>query len=326
MHHRLRQIQLGLGGQGVHRGLLVAGLQAVLDFALQVFLDVGAQAFDRAFGDAERLGQGFVHVGQVGGFDLVDRDQKIGGLAGHVLAVVVLGKSQREGLGLTGLHAAHGVFKFLEHLAVADDELEAFGLAAFKGFAVDLAGEVDGDAVTVGCGLVLRALREGAALLAQDVQRAVDGGVVHFGRDFFDFSGGQVFDLDFGIHLENGVKSQLAFGRFFFFGDLGLTGDAQLGFVGGGGESLTDLVVHDFVVNRVAVLLGHHAHGHFAGTEAIHLDLASHVLEALGHLVLDHVGRQRERDLALELFQGFNSHGHGFLQKGVGQPATLANR
>ena len=161
-----------------------------------------------------------------------------------------------------------------------------------------------------------RALGEGAALLAQDVQRAVDGSIVHFGRNLLHFSGGQVFDLHFGVHLEDGVKSQLAFGRFFLFGDLGLTGDAQLGFVGGGGKGLAHLVVHDLVVHRITIALGHHVHGDLARTEAVHLDIAGQALEALGHFALDHFGRQCQRDLALELFQGFNGHGHGVSPKG----------
>ncbi len=108
----------------------------------------------------------------------------------------------------------------------------------------------------------------------------------------------------------------MAFGRFFLFGDLGLTGHAQLGFVGGHGKRLAHLFVHDFVVHRVAITLGHHVHRHLARTEAVHLDVARHALEAVGHLGLDDIGWQRQRDLALKLFQGFNGHGHGFLQKG----------
>ncbi|NCB30081.1 MAG: aminotransferase class V-fold PLP-dependent enzyme, partial [Clostridia bacterium] len=69
-----------------------------------------------------------------------------------------------------------GIFEFLEHLAVANDELEAFGLAAFKGHAVDLAFEVDGDAVAVLGGFAFGAHGKGAALLAQDVQGAVSDG------------------------------------------------------------------------------------------------------------------------------------------------------
>ena len=164
-------------------------------------------------GDAQRLGQRLVDFGQVGRFDLLHGDHEVGLLAGHVLAVVVGRESQREGLALAGLHAAHGVLEFLEHLAFADQELEVLGLAALEGLAVDLAFEVDRHAVAfLGRG-VLRALGEGAALLAQDVQRLVDGGVGHFGAELLDFGRGQVADLHFGIDLEHRVESQLALGR-----------------------------------------------------------------------------------------------------------------
>jgi hypothetical protein len=60
-----------LADQRVHHGLLVARQQAELDLALQVFLDVGAQAFNGGVGHAQRLGQLLVDFGQVRGFDLL---------------------------------------------------------------------------------------------------------------------------------------------------------------------------------------------------------------------------------------------------------------
>src|SRR5207237_1288209 len=142
---------------------------------------------------------GLVHLGQVLRLDLLHGDEEIGFLAGHVLAVIVGRELQREGLRFTGLHAAHGLVEGLEHLAFADHELEALGLAALEGHAVDLAFEVDRDAVTFLRAFGGRTLREGAALLAQDVERLVDRGFAHFGRDLLHFGGGQVADLHFGL-------------------------------------------------------------------------------------------------------------------------------
>ena len=102
----------------------------------------------------------------------------------------------------------------------------------------------------------------------------------------------------------------MTFSGAFFFADAGLAGHAQVGFVGGGGERLADFVVHDFVVHRVAIALGDDVHGHFAGTEAINFDLARQALEAGVHLVLNDVHGQRQGHLALEFFEGFNSHSH----------------
>ena len=93
------------------------------------------------------------------------------------------------------------------------------------------------------------ALGESAALLAQDVQRLVDGRIADFSADLFDFGVGQISNLDFRIHLENRIKSQLAFRRVFFFADAGLAGNAELGFIGRNGKRLTDLVIHDFVMH-----------------------------------------------------------------------------
>ena len=252
----------------------------------------------------------FVDFGQVGGFDLLHGDHEVGLLAGHVLAVVVGRERQREGAAVAGLQAAHGVLEFLEHLAFADDELEVLGLAALEGLAVDLAFEVDRHAVAVLRGGVLRALREGAALLAQDVERLVDGVVAHLGAELLDFGAGQVVDLDVREHLEHRVESQLALGRLFLLGDAGLAGHAQLGLVGGLREGLADLVVHDLVVHRVAVALGHDVHRHLAGTEAVHLDGAGQLLEARIDFGLDGADGQGQRDLAFELLEGFNVHGH----------------
>ena len=59
------------------------------------------------------------------------------------------------------------------------------------------------------------ALREGAALLAQDVERLVDGGLGHLGGDALDLGRRQVAELDLGVDLEGGVEGELALGRAF---------------------------------------------------------------------------------------------------------------
>ena len=98
----------------------------------------------------------------------------------------------------------------------------------------------------------------------------------------------------------------------FFFRDTGLTRHTQLGFVGGHGKSLAHLVIQHFVLNRVAIALSHHIHGHLARTETVHLDRAGQALQARVHFSLDQGNGHAQRDLALELFKGFNSNGHGY--------------
>ncbi|MNV40119.1 hypothetical protein D3C71_1317190 [compost metagenome] len=312
LHAGVGQVQLSLGHQGVHHGLLVAGQQTELDFTLQVLLDVGAQAFHGAIGNTERLGQGIIHFGQVGSFDLLDGHQEVSGLASHILAVVLRRECQGEGLAFARLHATHGVFELLEHLAFAHQELEVFGLAAFKRLAIDLAFEIDRHAVAVLSSSIHGALGEAAALLAQDVDGLVDGGVRHFSRQLFDFGIRQIGNLDFWEHFENGIESDLAFRSAFLFGDAGLASNTQVGFVGCHGKGFTHLVVQHFVLHRVAVTLGHHVHGHLAGTETVHLDRAGQALEARVDFGLDQGDGHAQRNLALELLKGFNSNGHGY--------------
>ena len=173
--------------QRVHHAGLVARLDAELDLALEVLADVGAQRLDRAAGDAERLGEAPRRPrGRCCGLDLLHRDHEVGFLAGDVLALVVGRELEREGLRVAGLHAAHRAVELLEHLAFADHELEALGLAAVERHAVDRAVEVDRHAVADGAPLGRRALLERAALLAQDLDRLVDRFVGDLGRDALD--------------------------------------------------------------------------------------------------------------------------------------------
>jgi len=89
-------------------------------------------------------------------------------------------------------------------------------------------------------------------------------------------------------------------------------------------EGLADLVVHDFVVHRVAIALGHDVHRHLAGTEAVHLDGARELLEARIDFGLDGADRQGQRDLAFELLESFNGHGHDvFLVRGLLRGACI---
>ena len=247
----------------------------------------------------------------MGCFDFLQRDQEIGCLASHILAVVVLRKGQRKGLAFARLHATHSIFKLFEHLAFTDQKLEVFCFAALEGLAIELAFKVHSDAVAVLGRRVEGTLGKAAALLAQDVHRLVDSAVVDFSREFFNLCFVQITDLDFGEHFKHRVKSDFTFRCAFFFGDARLACHPQLGFVGSAGKSFADLVVQHFVLHRVAIALRHHIHGHLARTEAVHFHGASQALEARINLGLDHGKGQAQRDLALELFKGFNGNGHG---------------
>ena len=294
----------------------------MLNFTLQVLLDVSAQASNCGISNAQRLGQFVGHFWQVGRFNLLQGHQEVRLFASHFFAVVVGGEVQRECLAFARLHAAHCIFKFFEHLAFAEQELEVFGFAALEWLAVDLAFEVDGHAVAVSGSAVCRALSECAALLAQDVDGFVDGSVCHFGRHSFHFNAAHVGKFHFWVHLEDGVELHLAFWCAFFFSDARLTSNAQLGFVGGQLERFAHFVIHHFELGGVAVALGHDVHWHFAWTEAVNLDLACHALQTHVHFFGNHIYGQAQSDLAFQFFQSFNGHSHVFLLIWQGQAAT----
>jgi len=133
--------------------------------------------------------------------------QEIGLLAGDVLALIVSGELQREGLRVAGLHASHRGIELLEHLAFADQELERLGLATVERFAIDLAFEVDRHAVADRGRLGGGALRESAALLAQDVDSLVDRLFGHRGRDALDLGRAEIAELHIGVDLEGRVET-----------------------------------------------------------------------------------------------------------------------
>ena len=243
--------------------------------------------------------------------DLFDRDHKVGRFSRDVLALVISRKSQRKRLALARLHAANGIFKFLEHLALAHQKLKSVGLATIERFTVYLAFKINRHPVALFGGGIVRTLGEGAALLAQDFHRAVDSRIRDLGSDLFDRSASQISDLDFRIDLKDGVKRQFALGSAFLLRDSWLPGHPEVGLVGGAGKCLAHLVVHHLVLHRVAIALRHDIHRHLARPESVHLDGPRQLLQAIVHFGLDGFHRQGQRDLAFELFEGFYSYCHG---------------
>ena len=151
-----------------------------------------------------------------------------------------------------------------------------------------------------------------------EVGVTVDGGVVDFSGHALDFSRSQVADGHVGIDLERGVELQLTFNRAtFLFGDAGLTGHTQVGFLSCLCESFAQLVVDHFVLHGIAVALGHDVHRHLAGTEAVGLGGAGQLLEAGIDFVLEDVSCQRQRDAALQLVEGLHGDRHDVISQYV---------
>ena len=142
----------------------------------------------------------------MGRFQLLHRDHEVGGLASHIFPLVILWKNQRKGLALADFHAQCGSFKFLEHLSVTQNELEIGRLAPVKQLAVNFSLEIHGYTIGLLRRAVERALREGAALLAQNTDGLVNGGLAHFGVHFFHHRVRQIANFYFGKHLKDRIK------------------------------------------------------------------------------------------------------------------------
>ncbi len=296
-------------------------MRAALDLALQVLADVGAHLLDAAVGDAQRLGEVVVDLGQVRPLDLLHRDGEFGGLAGDFLAVIVLGEGQREGLALADLQAQRGLLELGQHAAFAQHEDEVLGLAAGELDAVDLAHEVDRHAVAIlGCDFaaaiaMLAGFAAGVvvdALLAQDVDGLVDLGVGDLGLRAGHLGGRQVTDLDFRVDLEGGVECHFVV-RYAFGLDLelGLASDLDVLLLRDVEELAGGLVEAHFELDLLAVLLLDHLHRHLARAEAGHLDRLRQANQAFLLLLLDLGLRDGQGHLAVEFAEVFNHIRHG---------------
>ena len=287
LHAGIGQIQLGFCQQRVHRRLFVPGHQAEFHFALQVFPDVRSQTRHAGICDTERLCKCLVDFRQVGGFNFLQRNHEVCHLSGHLLAMVVGWKGHLEGLALARLHTKHGLFKLLQHLTVAHDELEIFCFAALERLAIDLPFEVNCHTVCVGGSGILRTLGKCAPLLAQNVQRLVNRRIGHAGLKTINLGRCQISDFHLGENFKHRVKRHFAFGSTRAFGDSGLSSDTQLGLVRSVGEGFANFVIHHFIVNRVTVALRHNIHRDLARTKPVHLDCTCKTLQASFDLALN---------------------------------------
>ncbi|MNL17900.1 hypothetical protein D3C87_1390210 [compost metagenome] len=296
-------------------------MRAALDFALQVFADVGAHLLDAAVGDTERLREGVVHFRQVRPLHLLQRDRELGGLAGHFLAVVVSREGQRERLALAQLQAQRGLLEFGQHAAFAQHECEVIGLAAGEFHAVDLADEVQRHAVAVLGSLVCATVAMGAglathvvvhALLAQDVDGLVDLGVADFRLGAGHFSRGQVAQLDFRVHLEGGFERHFVVRHAVGLQvELGLAGHFHVLGLRDVEELAGSLVEAHFELDLLAILLLDHLHRHLARAEAGHLHRLRQAHQAfLGFLLHFGLGNSQGY-LTVQLAEVFNDVRHG---------------
>ena len=269
------------------------------DFAGKVRLDFGTQSFDTAF-DAEGLREFFVNFGVLRFGDFGHLDFEFSGLAVEALETVIFREGEREGLFFAGLHALDGFFEFGEHAAFAEHEDVAFGRTALESGAVDLADEVERDAVFVLSGAIAGGIF--GALLDHRLDRGIDGFVRHFAFELGEFNLREVGQFDFGEDFERGdeVHFVLVVFRAGLDVDAGSAGHLETGFAGSVDPGLGDELVDGFVKSLHAVHGTNLLHRNMALAEARHADVLGllHKL-AFGEFV-GGGGRNREFEGTLE--------------------------
>ncbi len=253
--------------------------------------------------------------------DLLQRDGEFGSLAGHVLAVIVLGERQREGLALANLQAQCSLLELGQHAAFAQHEAEVVSLATGEFHAVDLANEVQGHAVAILGGhfrtavAVLAGFATGVvvhALLAQDVDGLVDFGIGDFGLGTGHFGASQVTQLDFRIDLEGCVEGHFVFAHAVGLDfELRLAGDLHVLFFGDVEELAGSLVEAHFELDLLAVLLLDHLHRYLAGTETGHLHRLRQANQTFQLFLFDFGLGNGQGHLAVQFAKVFNDIRHG---------------
>ncbi|MNO71951.1 hypothetical protein D3C76_628810 [compost metagenome] len=235
---------------------------------------------------------------------------ELGGLTGQVQVLVVSREGRVDHALFASLDADQGIFEAWDHTAGAQHQQGALGGTASKGFAVDLADEVDVQLVAV-LGSTLNGFETGV-LLAQDVQHVVDVDVANFGLQSLD---GNVFEtghLELGEHFESGGEFQILALLEHFRLDGRRTGGVQLLLDDGLIERGLDQVAQNFLTSGVLEALTNDAHRHFARAETGNLGAAGSLLQALGHFVLDALGRHADGHAALKSGGAFYRNLHGY--------------
>ena len=231
------------------------------------------------------------------------------GLAGQV-RVVVLGESDVNVLFVAGLHTDDLLLKAGDKAVGTQLQAVVLPLAAVKGFAVQVAVEVDNGSVTL-LGLPLHGHQTGVPV-AELLQTLVHIG----GRDLYLFLfRGQTLVLaqgDLGIHGDNGLEGKAVARGIAHQLHRRVTHHLKLlllhGLLIGIGERNIDgLLVKDLraihPLNELA--------GGLAGTEARHIDLSAHLPIRLfdGGLKRLRTDLDGQSDLAFfDLFTAFHTH------------------
>ena len=247
------------------RGTGILGLEALTDLALETVEILGT----------ELLGQLVVDLGGDRLLDGLDGHVEHGGLAGEVLCAVLFREVHFHGLLVTDLDAGQLLFEARDERARAQHQRVILGSAAFEGFAVDLADEIDHDLVAV---LRLGALGPVVEILRgfrKRRQRLVDGGVIGLDHQLFDLDAGQVDLRNLGKllvahrHVDVVALFPVLVGHL----DLGLKRRAVAAVLEMLRHGFVDRFLHGLADQALTELLLQQRHRNLALAETLHLDL-----------------------------------------------------
>src|SRR5690606_24089250 len=247
----------------------------------------GEQLFHLAFGLAQLLGEfgGDFRQNALGYF--THRDRRLGGLARHPAAAVVLRESERGGLLFADLRTGDSRCKLSQHTRLAKDEREVFGLPAFEFLAVDAADEIQRDAIALTGRTVFAGLVD-SALLAQDVDGTLDVRIGHFAMATRDGQRGEVGRLDLGIDFERGGEGQRALLNAFRLGfQARRTGNAQLGLAQHLFQVAADLFVDHVVADARPMAALDDGQRSLPRAKALHLGAARDAFQLGLYFLLD---------------------------------------
>ena len=245
-------------------------------------------------------------------FNLGHFNEELDGGTVQISGTIFLREGEIERLRFTSLHAGNRRIKLGEHTAAADDELEAFSLAAREFNAFLRAGEVHRNAVVLLSSAVSSGFSVGDALLAHDVDRFFDSSIINRGGVTLEVQRLEIGICDFRENFKRSREAHrffVAIGAFDSF-NLRRAGDLQTGGLSSLRPGLTDEFVEGLVKGAHAVHGFDLLHRNMALAEAGHTGILGVAAQMLLSKLADLSGRNGELKRTLE------RHGRGLFLLG----------
>ncbi len=258
---------------------------------------------------AELLGEGVVDSRLLGNRDLFHLDLELRLLAGERGHRIGLGESCLDDALIARLGTDQAFLEARNKSALTDDDRRILGLAALERFAVDLAEEVDGDAVArLGAAALGRLIGEIA--VDQPLHCLFDISVADGGDRPLDLDRPQIGQCNLGQHFEIHGEGQIGLAADHLLDLFLVLGEFDLGLEGGALftrlERLTaafgDGALHHFGHQRAAIHLLQMRGWHLAGPEALELDAVLDLVDPLGEQLPELAAIDDDLKLPLQTF------------------------